>query len=147
MYESNVVFVSHQVHLVLILIQFIFCALNLVFERDDVDDLTANTITLLFFTHAIVKITYFGVRSKLFYRVLGIWNNPNSHPLFAESNARYHSIALTKMRRLLFCVGAATVLSCLCWTGITFVGDSVKKTIDPITNETTYIPVRSVTPK
>nr|UEN71183.1 olfactory co-receptor [Gregopimpla kuwanae] len=129
------------IHLCLILLQFGLCAVNLVLESGDVDDLTANTITVLFFTHAIVKVVYFGVRSKLFYRTLGIWNNPNSHPLFAESNARYHAIALTKMRRLLFAVGGATVLSCLCWTGITFVGDSVKKVTDPITNETMMVEI------
>lgn len=110
-------------------------------ESGDVDDLTANTITVLFFAHSIVKVAYFAVRSKLFYRTLGIWNNPNSHPLFAESNARYHAIALTKMRRLLFAVGGATVLSVICWTGITFVGDSVKKVTDPVTNETTMVEV------
>lgn len=110
-------------------------------ESDDVDDLTANTITILFFLHSIVKIIYFAARSKLFYRTLAIWNNPNSHPLFAESNARYHAIALTKNRRLLFFIGAVTVLSTLCWTGITFVGESVKRRVDPDTNETMIIPV------
>lgn len=130
-----------QVHLFLILLQFCFAGINLALESGDVDDLTANTITLLFFTHSVVKIIYFAVRSKLFYRVLAIWNNPNSHPLFAESNARYHAIALKKMRTLLFAVGATTVLSVLAWTGITFVGDSVKKFTDPETNETSLVEV------
>ncbi|XP_012273699.1 odorant receptor coreceptor [Orussus abietinus] len=130
-----------SVHLFLILLQFALCGVNLLFESGDVDDLTANTITMLFFTHSVVKLLYFAVRSKLFYRTLGIWNNPNTHPLFAESNARYHAIALTKMRRLLFCVGAATILSALAWTGITFVGDSVKKSIDPVTNETVIVEI------
>ena len=116
-------------------------AFNLVLESKDVDDLTANTITMLFFTHSVVKVVYFAVRSKLFYRTLAIWNNPNSHPLFAESNARYHSIALTKMRRLLFCVGAFTILSVISWTSLTFMGDSVKKVVDPITNETSIVEV------
>lgn len=116
-------------------------AFNLVLESGDVDDLTANTITMLFFTHSVVKIIYFGVRSKLFYRTLAIWNNPNSHPLFAESNARYHSIALTKMRRLLFCVGAATCLAVFSWTTLTFIGDSVKTITDPVTNETSTVEV------
>lgn len=129
------------VHLVLILIQFGLCAVNLILESGDVDDLTANTITMLFFTHSVVKLVYFAVRSKLFYRTLGIWNNPNSHPLFAESNARYHQIALKKMRTLLFAVMATTVLSTLSWTTITFIGDSVKKVIDPVTNETTTVEI------
>nr|AKO69815.1 olfactory receptor co-receptor [Campoletis chlorideae]AXM05118.1 odorant receptor [Campoletis chlorideae] len=129
------------VHLVLVLVQFGLCLVNMALESGDVDDLTANTITVLFFAHSIVKIGYFAVRSKLFYRTLAIWNNPNSHPLFAESNARYHAIALTKMRRLLFAVSGATILSVLCWTGITFVGDSVKKVVDPVTNETTMVEI------
>nr|AGI62937.2 olfactory coreceptor [Macrocentrus cingulum] len=128
-----------SVHLFLILLQFALCGLNLAMEADDVDQLTANTVTVLFFLHAIVKIGYFGVRSKLFYRTLAIWNNPNSHPLFAESNARYHSIALTKMRRLLFCVGAATVLTIIAWTGITFAENPVRILTDKVTNETTTI--------
>ncbi|XP_035719556.1 odorant receptor coreceptor-like [Vespa mandarinia] len=129
------------VHLFLILLQFCFAGINLALESGDVDDLTANTITLLFFTHPVVKIIYFAVRSKLFYRVLAIWNNPNSHPLFAESNARYHAIALKKMRTLLFAVGATTILSVIAWTGITFIGDSVKKVTDPETNETSLVEI------
>lgn len=121
--------------------QFGFCGINLMMESDDVDDLTANTITMLFFTHSVVKLVYFAVRSKLFYRTLGIWNNPNSHPLFAESNSRYHQIAVKKMRILLLAVIGTTVLSAISWTTITFIGDSVKKVIDPVTNETTYVEV------
>lgn len=41
---------------------------NLVVEKDDVNDLAANTITVLFFTHCITKFVYFAARSKLFYR-------------------------------------------------------------------------------
>ncbi|KAK0085908.1 hypothetical protein PV325_004248 [Microctonus aethiopoides] len=130
-----------SVHLFLIILQFILMGLNLAFEKDDVDDLTANTITMLFFSHSIIKIIYFAFRSKLFYRTLAIWNNPNSHPLFAESNARYHSIAVTKMRRLLFCVGAASVATAISWTTLTFFEDPYKKVIDPITNETTYVEI------
>ncbi|NP_001310774.1 Odorant receptor co-receptor [Cephus cinctus] len=130
-----------SIHLFLILLQFGLCCVNLTLERADVDDLTANTITVLFFAHSIIKLAYFAVRSKLFYRTLGIWNNPNSHPLFAESNARYHAIALTKMRRLLAAVGAATILTVCAWTGITFVGDSVKKVTDPVTNETMTVEI------
>nr|QHN69127.1 odorant receptor coreceptor [Sirex nitobei] len=128
-------------HLFLILVQFSLCCVNLALESGDVDDLTANTITIFFFTHCVVKLIYFGVRSKLFYRTLGIWNNPNNHPLFAESNARYHALALTKMRRLLFAVVTATLLSVFSWTGITFVGDSVKKVKDPVTNETMMVEI------
>ncbi|XP_046737795.1 odorant receptor coreceptor isoform X1 [Diprion similis] len=128
-------------HLGLILLQFSLCGLNLFFERDDVDDMTANTITLLFFAHSLTKLIYAAVRSKMFYRTLGVWNNPNSHPLFAESNARYHAIALSKNRRLLTCVIAATLISVLAWTGLTFMGDSVKTIVDKETNETTTIEI------
>lgn len=44
-------------------------------------------------------------------RTLNIWNQVNSHPLFAESDARYHSIALAKMRKLFFLVMLTTVVS------------------------------------
>ncbi|XP_012253637.2 odorant receptor coreceptor [Athalia rosae] len=129
------------VHLVLILLQFGLCCVNLIQESGDVDDLTADTITILFFAHALIKLGYFAIRSKMFYRTFGIWNNPNSHPLFAESNARYHALALTKMRRLLMAVGITTILSVIAWTGITFVGDSVKTTIDKETNETITVEI------
>ncbi|XP_076243545.1 odorant receptor co-receptor [Calliopsis andreniformis] len=129
------------VHLVLILLQFGLCGINLMLESDDVDILTANTITMLFFTHSIVKLVYFAVRSKLFYKTFGIWNNPNSHPLFAESNARYHQIAVKKMRILLMAVVGATMLSVFSWTTITFLGDSMRKVVDPVTNETTYVEI------
>lgn len=42
---------------------------------------------------------------------MGIWNQSNSHPLFAESDARYHSIALAKMRRLLVMTMSTTLLA------------------------------------
>lgn len=125
----------------MLLMQYGMMAVNLMMESDDVDDLTANTITMLFFLHPIVKMIYFPVRSKIFYKTLAIWNNPNSHPLFAESNARFHALAITKMRRLLFCVAGATIFSVISWTGITFVDESVKRIVDPETNETTVIPV------
>lgn len=132
---------SSQVNLFLLLLQFALCAVNLIIESADVDDLTANTITLLFFTHSIVKIVYFAIRSKYFYRTWAIWNNPNTHPLFAESNARYHAIALKKMRLLLFLVGATTALAAVAWTVLTFFEHPIRKMVDPVTNETTIIEV------
>nr|XP_031838998.1 odorant receptor coreceptor isoform X3 [Nomia melanderi] len=129
------------IHLMLIILQFGLCGLNLMFESGDVDVLTANTITMLFFTHSVVKLVYFAVRTKPFYKTFGIWNNPNSHPLFAESNARYHQLAIKKMRILLLAVMGSTVLSTISWTTITFIGDSVKKVIDPVTNETSFVEV------
>nr|CAI5828776.1 unnamed protein product [Callosobruchus analis] len=136
-------------HLVLCLAQFGCIFGNLVVEKDDVNDLAANTITILFFTHCITKLIYFAVRSKLFYRCLGIWNQANSHPLFVESNNRFHALALKKMRTLLYCVCATTVVSGAAWTGVTFVGDSVHNIPDPdnenetITEEIPRLPIRS----
>ncbi|XP_076182116.1 odorant receptor co-receptor isoform X1 [Ptiloglossa arizonensis] len=144
-YDDNSTKFVHKIfaiiHLILLLMQFGFCGINLMLESDDVDDLTANTITMLFFTHSVVKLIYFAVRSKLFYRTFGIWNNPNSHPLFAESNARYHQIAVKKMRILLLAVMGTTILSAISWTTITFIGDSVKKVVDPVTNETSFVEI------
>ncbi|KAF5284268.1 hypothetical protein FQR65_LT00269 [Abscondita terminalis] len=120
-----------SVHLVLLLAQFGFTFGNLVVESDDVNDLAANTITVLFFTHTITKYVYFALRSKMFYRTLGIWNQANSHPLFVESNNRYHSISLKKMRQLLVVIVTVTVFSTISWTTITFFGASQRTRPDP----------------
>lgn len=105
----------------------------------------------------------------LFCRTFNIWNQSNSHPLFAESDARYHAISLAKMRKVLYMVtglttGACVGMSskdldfyfCLClqlylywlwnstfsaWTTITFFGESVKGSFNKETNETEYIEV------
>lgn len=66
----------------------------------------------------------------------------NSHPLFAESNARHRAVAFTKMRRLLLIIGIGTILTVFAWTGITFVGESTREIPDPEnTNETIKIEV------
>ncbi|KAJ8917386.1 hypothetical protein NQ315_002410 [Exocentrus adspersus] len=124
-------------HLLFCLFQYGCTFGNLVKEKDDVNYLAANTITMLFFTHCITKFIYFAARSKLFYRTLGIWNQANSHPLFLESNNRYHALSLKKQRTLLICVSVTTILSAVAWTGITFVGESVHNIKDPYNeNET-----------
>uniref|UniRef100_A0A182SRQ1 Uncharacterized protein n=1 Tax=Anopheles maculatus TaxID=74869 RepID=A0A182SRQ1_9DIPT len=122
--------------LVMVLMQFFAILGNLASNADDVNELTANTITTLFFTHSVTKFIYFAVNSENFYRTLGIWNQTNSHPLFAESDARYHSIALAKMRKLLVLVMVTTILSVVAWVTITFFGESVKNVLDKETNET-----------
>nr|UVZ35314.1 odorant receptor coreceptor [Sympiezomias velatus] len=114
-----------------ILIQFGAIFGNLVAEKDNVNDLAANTITILFFTHCVTKFIYFALRSKLFYRTLGIWNQANSHPIFIESNNRYHALALKKMRTLLYIVLVGTLFSIAAWTGTTFVGESIHYIKDP----------------
>ncbi|XP_050090058.1 odorant receptor coreceptor [Anopheles aquasalis] len=122
--------------LIMVLMQFFAILGNLATNADDVNELTANTITTLFFTHSVTKFIYFAVNSENFYRTLGVWNQTNTHPLFAESDARYHSIALAKMRKLLVLVMATTVLSVVAWVTITFFGESVKNVLDKETNET-----------
>ncbi|XP_049532607.1 odorant receptor coreceptor [Anopheles darlingi] len=122
--------------LIMVLLQFFAILGNLATNADDVNELTANTITTLFFTHSVTKFIYFAVNSENFYRTLGVWNQTNSHPLFAESDARYHSIALAKMRKLLVLVMGTTVLSVVAWVTITFFGESVKNVLDKETNET-----------
>ncbi|XP_058116742.1 odorant receptor coreceptor [Anopheles ziemanni] len=122
--------------LAMVLLQFFAILGNLATNADDVNELTANTITTLFFTHSVTKFIYFALNSENFYRTLGIWNQTNSHPLFAESDARYHSIALAKMRKLLVLVMATTVLSVVAWVTITFFGESVINVFDKETNET-----------
>ncbi|XP_030747553.1 odorant receptor coreceptor [Sitophilus oryzae] len=127
------------VHLLFVLLQYGCIFGNLVVEKDNVNDLAANTITILFFTHCLTKFVYFAARSKLFYRTLGIWNQANSHPLFVESNNRYHALALKKMRNLLYIIMIGTIFSAGAWSGITFVGDSVHFVKDP-NNENETIP-------
>ncbi|XP_014219015.1 odorant receptor coreceptor [Copidosoma floridanum] len=124
------------ISLFIILIQYVLMGLNLLIESDDVDDMTANTITMLFFAHPIVKTLYFPLFRKVFYKTLAVWNNPNSHPLFAESNARYHALAISKIRKLLFFVMSMTFVSTICWTGITFFEKPVRLRVDKETNET-----------
>lgn len=98
-----------MLHFVLMLLQFICIIVNLAFNTSEVNELTANTITVLHFTHTITKFCYCGLNNKNFYRTFNIWNQANSHPLFAESDARYHSIALAKMRKNFYMI---TGLSC-----------------------------------
>lgn len=99
-------------------------------------------------------------------RTFNIWNQANSHPLFAESDARYHSISLAKMRKLLYIVVSTTCFSAVgmwpivnrhahrrscidecflfefsAWTTITFFGDSVKGQFNRETNETEYVEI------
>jgi gustatory receptor len=115
----------------LMVIQYLLLFINLMKQADDVNDLTANTITVLFFLHSVIKFFYFALRRAKFYRTLATWNNANSHPLFAENQSRHHASAVSSMRRLVMYVGIAIIISGFAWTGITFVGDSVHETKDP----------------
>lgn len=128
-------------HFTLILLQFFSILANMALNADEVNELSGNTITTLFFTHCITKFIFFAVNQKQFYRTLNVWNQVNSHPLFAESDARYHSIALAKMRKLFVLVMLTTVLSVVAWTTITFFGESVKFARDMETNETITVEI------
>ncbi|XP_068623291.1 odorant receptor coreceptor [Battus philenor] len=125
-----------SVHAFFIVIQYLSMVANMAQYSDEVNELTANTITVLFFAHSIIKLIFFALNSKSFYRTLAMWNQSNSHPIFTESDARYHQLALTKMRRLLYFITGMTVLSVICWVTITFCGESVRLIRNKETNET-----------
>lgn len=96
-------------HLTLMLLQFICIVVNLALNTSEVNELTANTVTALHFMHTITKFSYLAMNNKNFYRTFNIWNQSNSHPLFAESDARYHSIALAKMRKNFYMITGLTM--------------------------------------
>ncbi|XP_028178675.1 odorant receptor coreceptor [Ostrinia furnacalis] len=128
--------VYSSVHAFLIVINYLCMAANMAQYSEEVNELTANTITVLFFAHSVIKMLFFAVNSKSFYRTLAVWNQSNSHPLFTESDARYHQLALTKMRRLLYFICGVTVLAVMSWITITFFGESVRMIANKETNET-----------
>ncbi|NP_001037060.1 odorant receptor coreceptor [Bombyx mandarina] len=123
-------------HAVLIVVHYICMGINMAQYKDEVNELTANTITVLFFAHSIIKLAFFAFNSKSFYRTLAVWNQSNSHPLFTESDARYHQISLSKMRRLLYFICGMTVFSVISWVTLTFFGESVRMIASKETNET-----------
>ncbi|NP_001303637.1 odorant receptor coreceptor [Cimex lectularius] len=115
----------------LILVQFGFLVCFLILETYDADQMAAATITTLFFLHSVTKYLYFALRSKYFYRTLSAWNQVNSHPLFAESNARHRATALSRMRKLLMIIGVGTIFSVLAWTTVTFLDEPYRDITDP----------------
>lgn len=138
-------------HFTLCFLQFIFIIVNMVQNMAEGNELTANTVTTLFFTHSLVKLTFFALTSDSFYMTLNIWNQANAHPLFAESDARYRALTLAKMRKLLVFVICFTVFAVTAWTTITFFGESVKFVNDPMTNssvtvEIPRLPIKSFYP-
>jgi gustatory receptor len=123
----------------LMIIQYVLMFINLMKQAENVSDLTANTITVLFFAHSLTKFFYFALRRGRFYRTLATWNNANSHPLFSENHSRHHATAVGSMRRLVMYVGMGTILSGFAWTVITFIGDSQHEISDPENaNETIF---------
>lgn len=90
-------------------LHFLFIIINFYIESKADSDLAADTITMLFFAHSACKLTYFAMRSKLFYRALASWNSVNSHPLFAESHARRRANAVSSSRKLLMGMGNVSI--------------------------------------
>lgn len=128
-------------NLFVVLFQYVAMMVNLGQNTGDVAELTANSVTVLFFTHCVTKYLYVASKSETFYRTWGMWNQPNTHPIFAENDARYHSIALAKQRKLLVMVASATAFSVVAWTTLTMFGDSVKGVFDKATNETLIVEI------
>lgn len=56
------------VHLVIIVFHVAFILVNLALNAEEVNELSGNTITTLFFTHCIVKFVYLAINQKNFYR-------------------------------------------------------------------------------
>lgn len=126
---------------ILMITQFIFLCIYAATESYNPDQRAAYTVTIFFFTHSLIKFVYFSTGTGKFYRGLAAWNNANSHPLFAESNARFRASGLARMRKLLMLVGGVTIFTTVSWTTLTFVGDSVREIPDPETeNGTITIP-------
>lgn len=56
------------VHAILIVVHYLCMAANMAMYSEEVNELTANTITVLFFAHSVIKLAFFAVTSKNFYR-------------------------------------------------------------------------------
>lgn len=125
----------------LCVLQYAFIILNLIQNMDEGNELTANTVTTLFFTHSLVKLSFFALTSDNFYMTFNIWNQANAHPLFAESDARYRALTLAKMRKLLTFVLGFSLFAVTAWTTITFFGESTKWVQDLATNSSITEPV------
>lgn len=57
-----------SIHLGLFFLQFAAMSVNLVKNTGDVDELTANTITVLHFLHTLTKFIYVSMASRGVYR-------------------------------------------------------------------------------
>ncbi|XP_065201681.1 odorant receptor coreceptor [Planococcus citri] len=123
----------------LVMMNYVFMLLWAFTESYDADQRATHSVTILFFTHAVIKFIYFSTKTERFYRALASWNNANSHPLFAESNARHRAASLGRMRKLLMVIGSITIFAAVSWTVITFIGESVREVPDPETENGTMI--------
>lgn len=126
----------------LVFMNYLFMGLWAATQSYNADQRATHAVTILFFTHSLIKFIFFSSKTENFYRVLASWNNANSHPLFAESNARHRATSLGRMRKLLTTVGSITIFATVSWTVVTFIGDSTHEVPDPETvNETMIIEV------
>ncbi|XP_033149379.1 odorant receptor coreceptor-like [Drosophila busckii] len=57
-----------SIHLVVIVMQLGFILVNMALNAEEVNELSGNTITTLFFTHCIIKFVYLAINQKNFYR-------------------------------------------------------------------------------
>lgn len=124
---------------VVLFTQYAFLVVYVITDAHDADQRAAYSVTILFFTHTLIKFVYFSTNNGQMCRTLAMWNNPNSHPLFTESNTRHRAIAVSRMRKLLFFAGGVTIFSTISWTTITFVGDSMRLVPDPETENGTML--------
>lgn len=103
----------------------------------DADQRAKHSVTVLFFTHTLIKYMYFAMNSDKFHRTLAMWNTPNTHLLFAESNARHRAIILSRFRKVLTFVLGVTVFTVTAWTMLTLVEDDQYRVPDPETENGT----------
>lgn len=57
-----------SMHLIILLVQFILILVNMALNSQDVNELSANTVTVLFFMHSITKFIYLALFQKVVYR-------------------------------------------------------------------------------
>lgn len=48
--------------------QFFFLVLNMLHDADEINELTANTITVFFFVQSFIKLLYCGLNRRMFYK-------------------------------------------------------------------------------
>lgn len=122
---------------ILLFAQFTFLCIFAATEAYDADQRAAYTITCFFFTHPIIKFSFFSIGTQRFYRTLAAWNNANSHPLFAESNARFRASAISRMRWMLMFASGITIATTVSWIMISFASDNMREVADPETENGT----------
>ncbi|CAH0391773.1 unnamed protein product, partial [Bemisia tabaci] len=107
--------------------------------RNTTEQLTASSITCLFFAHSIVKFIYFSVKGKSVCRVLDSWNQENSHPLFVESNKRHKVRALYRMRKLLYMIIGGSFFTYFAWILLTIAEEPYRMMPDPENRNNTVL--------